>query len=508
MKIFRNPYRYSNTTKDISNKLVKDVTDSDDLKRGISNNQNLSISNKSLAEKKQPEEMSNDLIRKIEVCVRKKPTTMYDKDVVDMKNGKVIVQELKKKLDLSQYIEEHEFHFNHTFDEYTRNEDIFDKLKNIVNHVVSGGNGTMIAYGQTGTGKTHTMYHPSNGLVFQSINEWLKFRTSGYISFIEIYNSTVFDLLDFREKIELREKENSLYFSSLTEVEFKSLAEGIKIVNSGLICRKKGTTSTNNESSRSHAILRISSKKNEFTNDGNCLVLVDLAGSERGSDRLGTNKLTRNEGAEINKSLLALKECIRNLEKNCSYQPFRQSKLTQILKSSLIGMSQTVLIATISPAKESVEYTLNTLRYASKFNVPNKNKKLLNNEVVRRDEIVSLPTVTAYNQKYDFKDIKFQGNCKFGKRFFLGSSEPIQQFHGFNFDSNFCQKNIRTNEESFYSDRNLNENNQINLSRKRIEKIAQSIIKETENTLDVKLLKKTAGFLKLIEKEIFNMKFS
>lgn len=96
------------------------------------------------------------------------------------------------------------------------------------------------------------------------------------------------------------------------------------------------------------------------------LSFIDLAGSERGADRGETDLKTRMEGAEINKSLLALKECIRALDQDKRHTPFRQSKLTQVLKDSFVGNSRTCMIATVSPNQSNSEHTLNTLRYADR----------------------------------------------------------------------------------------------------------------------------------------------
>ena len=93
---------------------------------------------------------------------------------------------------------------------------------------------------------------------------------------------------------------------------------------------------------------------------------VDLAGSERASDTTDTDKQRRMEGAEINTSLLALKECIRALGQGSAHTPFRQSKLTHVLRDSFIGNSRTVMIANISPNTSACEHTLNTLRYADR----------------------------------------------------------------------------------------------------------------------------------------------
>lgn len=97
------------------------------------------------------------------------------------------------------------------------------------------------------------------------------------------------------------------------------------------------------------------------------LSFIDLAGSERGADTFDNDRQTRLEGAEINKSLLALKECIRALDGGAGHVPFRGSKLTEVLRDSFVGeQARTVMIANISPSSSSVEHTLNTLRYADR----------------------------------------------------------------------------------------------------------------------------------------------
>lgn len=124
------------------------------------------------------------------------------------------------------------------------------------------------------------------------------------------------------------------------------------------------STSANDDSSRSHAILQITLKNGNKAHGK--MSFIDLAGSERGADVTETNKQTRMDGAEINKSLLALKECIRALDLDKKHTPFRGSKLTLVLKDSFTGNCKTVMIGNISPASSSCEHTLNTLRYADR----------------------------------------------------------------------------------------------------------------------------------------------
>lgn len=129
--------------------------------------------------------------------------------------------------------------------------------------------------------------------------------------------------------------------------------------------RTTHATAANDTSSRSHAICQIHVKKGEEVLGK--LVLVDLAGSERAQDTQSNNRQRRMEGAEINKSLLALKECIRAMDDKADHVPFRASKLTLILRDSFINKlhtSKIVMIACISPGSSSADHSLNTLRYA------------------------------------------------------------------------------------------------------------------------------------------------
>lgn len=132
-----------------------------------------------------------------------------------------------------------------------------------------------------------------------------------------------------------------------------------------------GSTGANSDSSRSHAIMQVllkpaSAGRKKSVEPIGKLSFIDLAGSERGADRGEADLKTRMEGAEINKSLLALKECIRALDQDKKHTPFRQSKLTQVLKDSFVGNSRTCMIATVSPNQSNSEHTLNTLRYADR----------------------------------------------------------------------------------------------------------------------------------------------
>ena len=137
------------------------------------------------------------------------------------------------------------------------------------------------------------------------------------------------------------------------------------IIEFGLNSRTVGVTGANADSSRSHGIIQIKIKDSNNKDFGK-ISFIDLAGSERAADTIDVNKQTKFDGAEINKSLLALKECIRALDQDKKHTPFRGSKLTLVLRDSFIGSCKTLMIANISPALGCSEHTLNTLRYASR----------------------------------------------------------------------------------------------------------------------------------------------
>ncbi len=151
----------------------------------------------------------------------------------------------------------------------------------------------------------------------------------------------------------------------LSEKQVSSVAELMEVIAFGLSVRTTGVTGANVDSSRSHGILQISMRDGKGRTFSK-ISFIDLAGSERGADTLNQDKQTRLDGAEINKSLLALKECIRALDQDKKHTPFRGSKLTLVLKDSFMGNCRTLMIANVSPSAGCCEHTLNTLRYADR----------------------------------------------------------------------------------------------------------------------------------------------
>ncbi|KAJ6799321.1 kinesin-like protein KIN-13B [Iris pallida] len=228
------------------------------------------------------------------------------------------------------------------------------------------------------------------------------YRNQGYqlfVSFFEIYGGKLFDLLSDRRKLCMREDgKQQVCIVGLQEFRVSNVDTIRELIESGNASRTTGTTGANEESSRSHAILQLVIKRSVDGTETKPsriigkLSFIDLAGSERGADTTDNDKQTRIEGAEINKSLLALKECIRALDNDQVHIPFRGSKLTEVLRDSFIGNSRTVMISCISPNAGSCEHTLNTLRYADRvksLSKGNNSKKDLSSARLR--DSISVP---------------------------------------------------------------------------------------------------------------------
>ncbi|XP_066298860.1 kinesin-like protein KIF2A isoform X8 [Branchiostoma lanceolatum] len=327
------------------------------------------------------------------VCVRKRPLNKKEmaKKEVDVittpDKHNTVVHECKLKVDLTKYLENHTFRFDYSFDDSASNETVYRyTAKPLVETIFERGMATCFAYGQTGSGKTHTMggdfkgkdQDTSKGIyalaardVFKLLNS-AAYKNQDLIvgcSFFEIYGGKVFDLQNKKHKLRvLEDGKQQVNIVGLTEKHVTTVDDVLKLITEGNRTRTSGTTSANQHSSRSHAVFQMILRKRATRKLFGKFSLIDLAGNERGADTISSDRQTRMEGAEINKSLLALKECIRALGRpNSVHTPFRASKLTQVLRDSFIGeRSKTCMIAMISPGSSSCEHTLNTLRYADR----------------------------------------------------------------------------------------------------------------------------------------------
>ncbi|XP_063603838.1 kinesin-like protein KIF2A isoform X4 [Penaeus indicus] len=336
----------------------------------------------------------------ITVAVRKRPLNKKENgrreiDVITIpKRNTLYVHEPRTKVDLTKFLENQNFRFDYAFDESCNNELVYKyTARPLVQTIFEGGMATCFAYGQTGSGKTHTMGGDFQGknqdtakgvyaMVAKDVFTYVKspkFRNLNLqisASFFEIYGGKVFDLLNGKAKLRvLEDGKNVVQVVGLQERVCESVDDVLKLISLGSNVRTSGQTAANNQSSRSHAVFQIILRNlDKIEKQGDKAYklhgkfsLIDLAGNERGADTSSANRQTRMEGAEINKSLLALKECIRALGRKGAHLPFRASKLTQVLRDSFIGdKSKTCMIAMISPGMSCCEHTLNTLRYADR----------------------------------------------------------------------------------------------------------------------------------------------
>ncbi|CAL4903139.1 unnamed protein product [Urochloa decumbens] len=316
------------------------------------------------------------------------------------------------------------FAFDKVFGPSSKQKDLFEQsISPIVNEVLEGYNCTIFAYGQTGTGKTYTMEGggtrkvkngelPTDAGVIpravRQIFDILEAQCAEYsmkVTFLELYNEEITDLLAAEEPkfpvtedktkkpIALMEDGKGFVFvRGLEEEVVYSASEIYKILDKGSAKRRTAETLLNKQSSRSHSIFSITIHIKELTHEGEEMIkigklnLVDLAGSENIS-RSGARDGRAREAGEINKSLLTLGRVINALVEHSGHVPYRDSKLTRLLRDSLGGKTKTCIIATISPSVYCLEETLSTLDYAHRAknikNKPEVNQRMMKSAMIK-----------------------------------------------------------------------------------------------------------------------------
>jgi len=456
---------------------------------------------------------------KIFVVVRKRPLSKKEQlngeiDNISVINPKVIVHECKIKVDgITKYLEDHQFYFDNTFAENETTQEIYDNTVGpMIEMVLNKGIVTCFAYGQTGSGKTYTMKGIQNLAIDHIFDECKNTygednNLSFYISFFEIYGGRLYDLLNNKNKLQVLDDQNGkTQIYGLQEIIAETPDEMRMIIDKGNSVRTTHNTVTNATSSRSHAICNIiikekSKKKNNYNFFGK-LSLVDLAGSERAQETQSNNRLRRAEGAEINKSLLALKECIRALQARKSsgnneiHVPFRASKLTHVLRDSFVSKndkSKIIMISCINPSYISSNHTINTLRYSDRlkeqtaymqkqiaknkninnnvnnnnhhqvnYNQNNNKKEYTNAQKVKRDREKELEEINlnVFNSKDDIlNDINFDDK--------INLAEDILGFHNdlkLNIDMNNLADELI--DDNFINNKKNKNNNNVNNNKK------------------------------------------
>ena len=315
------------------------------------------------------------------VCIRKRPTN--NNDIININNNFINVIDEKIKVDLQKHNKIHKYKYDYVFPDNINTQFIYKKIiKKFVYNISNNINSVCYAYGQTGSGKTFTILGDNNhyGLLTFTIDDLFKNQSQIKISCYEIYNNKLYDLFNDRKLLFIREGYNyNQHIKNLKYITIESISDYFYYINLIVKYRQNGISGQNNNSSRSHLVFTI-------IINNNYIKFIDLAGSERAKKSIFINKQIFKENAEINKSLLALKECIRSIINNKNHIPFRNSKLTTVLRDSFTKNCNTIIIGTISANKNNIVDTLNTLNYTSNI---------------------------KYIKKLDFKDIKKKKKKKF-----------------------------------------------------------------------------------------------
>ena len=337
------------------------------------------------------------------------------------------------------------FGFDRIFDENVTQAEVYEgTTKDLLDSVLDGYNATVFAYGATGCGKTHTITGTIQqpGIIFLTMQELFERITerSGEkveeisLSYLEIYNETIRDLLvpgGSKQGLMLREDANqAVSVAGLSSHHPRDVQEVMDMIVRGNEYRTMSPTEANATSSRSHAVLQINVSSREInsgTNEPTTMAtfsIIDLAGSERASATKNRGERLI-EGANINKSLLALGGCINALcdPRKKNHIPYRNSKLTRLLKFSLGGNCKTVMIVCVSPSSTHFDETQNTLRYANRAkniqtkvtrNVYNVNRHV-KDFLVKIDEQMALINELKAQQK-DHESVAFAKFRKQGEK--------------------------------------------------------------------------------------------
>lgn len=359
----------------------------------------------------------------IQVVVRLRPITHNDRNkpgkdssepavTTSMTSNTVILPSLSNR-----------FFYDYVFDDSISQDLVYSKsVLGMVSSFLEGFNITVLAYGQTSSGKTYTMgtsgmtNSESDGIIPRAINTIFdnvnstntpEKEMSVYISYLELYNEDLIDLLveagpsDSRNNIQIREDRGKIIWSGIREVQVTSPEDVSQLLQIGSTRRQTASTDMNSVSSRSHAIFSVNLVQYRVGRNNTKSVVrskchfVDLAGSER-LKRTGASGDRAKEGININAGLLALGNVISALgdaSKKNTHIPYRDSKLTRLLQDSIGGNSYTMMIACISPVKADSNETYNTLKYANRArNIKNRISK-------DQEDITDLPTLKAIIQE-------------------------------------------------------------------------------------------------------------
>ncbi|KAB2089822.1 hypothetical protein ES319_A03G087000v1 [Gossypium barbadense] len=373
---------------------------------------------------------------RIHVFVRLRPMAKKEKEAGSRCCVKIVN---KKDVYLTEFANENDylrlkrlkgrhFSFDASFPDSTTQHEVYTTTTaELVEEVLQGRNGSVFCYGATGAGKTYTMLGTleNPGVMVLAIKDlFTSIRQRSFdgnhvvqLSYLEVYNETVRDLLSPGRPLVLREDKQGIVAAGITQYRAYSTDEVMALLQRGNQNRTTEPTRANETSSRSHAILQVvveyrvkDASMNIFNRVGK-LSLIDLAGSERA---LATDQRTLRslEGANINRSLLALSSCINALVEGKKHIPYRNSKLTQLLKDSLGGACNTVMIANISPSNLSFGETQNTLHWAYRAKEIRTKTSDTNEEVIEISETGTDQAKLLLELQKENRELRVQLTCQ------------------------------------------------------------------------------------------------
>ncbi|CAA7032461.1 unnamed protein product [Microthlaspi erraticum] len=266
------------------------------------------------------------------------------------------------------------FRFNKVYSPASTQAEVFSDIKPLVRSVLDGYNVCIFAYGQTGSGKTYTMTGPDNasekdwGVNYRALNDLFKISQSRKTSILYEVGVQMVEIYNEQVRILSTAQENGLAVPDASMYPVTSTSDVLELMNIGLQNRTVSSTALNERSSRSHSIVTVHVRGKDLKTGsalyGN-LHLVDLAGSER-VDRSEVTGDRLKEAQHINKSLSSLGDVIFSLASKSSHVPYRNSKLTQLLQSSLGGRAKTLMFVQLNPDITSYSESMSTLKFAER----------------------------------------------------------------------------------------------------------------------------------------------
>jgi kinesin family protein 6/9 len=338
----------------------------------------------------------------VKVCIRTRPTQNFAQNniIIDAEHGtiQITADQPKDNGGMANNKENSfKFRFDHVFHNASQS-NVYDLFaRDTVQGVVDGINGAIMSYGQTGSGKTFTMIGDTSNYehrgvaprtlnqLYGEINSRIEFEFRVSCTYMEIYNERIYDLLnDFSNPDQAHdytiaeEKDcRGTFVRGLTEIEVNNENEALNLLFSGELTRTTATHKLNRKSNRSHSLFTIYLQQRQRSGVServvhSKLILVDLAGSERlkktMDEGIPGSDVTRKESMSINQSLTYLEQCVVALaRKGSSHIPYRQSKLTNILKDCLGANCNTLMLSCIWGEAAHLEETISTLRLASRM---------------------------------------------------------------------------------------------------------------------------------------------